>query len=80
MNFTNKMVLAKNNLSGYLNSTSLSLKENSSRIINQNFNYSNSIGGYLYLERDKILSGNNIEKGYSLSKNFMISEQLRISQ
>lgn len=75
MNFTDKMVLAKNNLSGYLNSTSLSLKENSSRIINQNFNFSNSIGGYLYLVRDKTDSlVNNIKKGYFLPENFRISE------
>ena len=53
MNFTDKMVLAKNNLSGYLNSTSLSFKSNFSRVLKQNFSYSESIGGYLYLERDK---------------------------
>src|SRR5690606_26188400 len=75
MNFTDKIVLAKNNLSGYLNSTSLSLKENSDRIIKQNFNYINSIGGYLHLERDKTDSLiNNIKKDYSQSEHFKISE------
>jgi len=53
MNITDKMVLIKNNLSGYLNSTSLSLKDNLGRVIKQNFNYTNSIGGYRYLERYK---------------------------
>ena len=53
MNFTDKMVLAKNNLSGYFNSTSVSLKKNTSRVLTKNFNFSNSIGGYRYLERDK---------------------------
>lgn len=65
MNFTDKMVLAKNNLSGYLNSTSLSFKKNSVRVIKQNFNYTNSIGGYLYLERDKTDSLVNTMNDYS---------------
>lgn len=53
MNLTDKMVLVKNNLPGYLNSISISFKKNFSRVVNNDFSYSNSIGGYLYLERDK---------------------------
>lgn len=53
MNFTDKTILVKNNLSGYLNSTSLSFKYNFSRLLKQDFSYSKSIGGYRYLERDK---------------------------
>lgn len=75
MKYDDKMILAKNNLSGFLNSTSLSLKENIGRVIKQNFNYTNSIGGYLYLERDKTDSlVNNIKKEYSQSENVRVSE------
>lgn len=75
MNFTDKIVLAKNNLLGYLNSASLSLKENSGRVINQNFNFANSIGGYLYLNRDKTDSlVINMKKDFSETEKFKISE------
>jgi len=75
MNLSDKVILAKNNLSGYLNSTSLSFRHNFERIRNQNFDYSKSIGGYLYLVRDKTDSlVNNIKKGYSQSGNFKVSE------
>lgn len=75
MNFTDKMVLAKNNLSGYLNSTSLSFKSNFSRVLKQNFSYSESIGGYLYLERDKTDSLLNKLKINTIDeKNIPISE------
>ena len=75
MNFTDKMVLVKNNLYGYLNSTSLSLKENLGRVINQNYSYTNSIGGYLYLERDKTDSlVNTINENSSLLEFDEVSE------
>lgn len=73
MNNYDKLVLAQNNLSGYLNSTSLSLKQNFSRLLEQNFSYSKSIGGYRYLVRDKTDSLlNNIK--ISKEKNILISE------
>jgi len=53
MNFTDKMVLVENNLSGYLNATSLSFKNNFGRVLKQDFSYPESIGGYLYLKRNK---------------------------
>jgi hypothetical protein len=75
MNFTDKMVLAKNNLSGYLNSTSVSLKSNISIVITKNFNFSNSIGGYRYLERDKTDSLlNKMKVNIIDEKNIPISE------
>lgn len=53
MNSSDKKVLIKNNLSGFLNSSSLSFKNNFSHILNHNFSYSNSIGGYLSLKTNK---------------------------
>ena len=73
--FEDKMILANNNLSGYLNSTSLSFKNILNRVLKQNFNYSKSIGGYLYLERNKTdsllkkIKTNTVEE-----KNIPISE------
>lgn len=75
MNLSDKSILVKNNLSGYFNSTSLSFKHNFKKILNRNFNYSKSVGGYLYLERDKTDSlVNNIKKDNPQSENLGISE------
>ncbi|MDO5973997.1 hypothetical protein [Flavivirga jejuensis] len=53
MNISDKLILARNNPTGYLNSFSLALKKKTYSILKQDFDYSNKIGGYLYLERDK---------------------------
>ena len=75
MNLSDKVILVKNNLSGYFNSISLSFKHNFGRILNRNFDYSKSIGGYLFLERDKTDSlVNNIKKDSFQSEKFKISE------
>lgn len=75
MDISDKVILAKNNLTGYFNWTSLSLKSNLDRILKQNFAYSESIGGYLYLERDKTDSlVNAIDNNYSQLKTKGISE------
>lgn len=75
MNLSDKGILAKNNLSGYFNSTSMSLNQNLVRILNRNFDYSKSVGGYLYLERDKTDSlVNNMKKDNHQSENLGISE------
>ena len=75
MNFSDKIIIAQNNLSVYFNVNSLSLKENLGRILNRNFDYSNSIGGYLYLERDKTDSlVNNMKKDFSQTEDVKISE------
>lgn len=75
MGFKDKMVLAKNNLSGYSNSSSLSLKHNVGRVVKQNFSYSKAIGGYLYLEKDKTDSLlNNMKTNSMYENNIPVSE------
>lgn len=75
MNLSDKAILVKNNLSGYFNSTSLSFKHNFGRILTRNFDYSKSVGGYLYLERDKTDSlVNNMKKDNPQLENLRISE------
>ena len=53
MDLKDNILLMKNNVFGYLNSNSNSLKYNLSRLLRQNFDYTNSIGGYKYLKRNK---------------------------
>lgn len=43
------LILAQNNLSGFLAGVSVSLKENLTRIKNNDYKYENEIGGYLFL-------------------------------
>jgi hypothetical protein len=75
MNLSDKGILAKNNLSGYFNSTSLSFKYNFGRIRNRNFDYSKSVGGYLSLKRDKTdYLVNNMKKNNPKSEKLGISE------
>jgi hypothetical protein len=51
--YNDKMILARNNFYDFSASISLSLKENSGRLLTQNYNYSKKIGGYRYLDRNK---------------------------
>ncbi len=53
LKFDDKMILARNNIYDFSTSISLSLKENSGRLLTQNYSYSKNIGGYRYLERNK---------------------------
>ena len=53
MNCMDKYTIMKNNFSGFQNAMSLSLKNKIGRLFSNDFNFSNEIGGYLYLERDK---------------------------
>ena len=54
ISLSDKMVLAKNNFSGYMNALSLSLKYNLNKLINRDFNYSEIIGGYQCLGISKV--------------------------
>jgi len=53
MQFSDKIILATNNFDGFFNSNSISLKENLTRLFTRNYNYSNDIGNYLYLNKEK---------------------------
>lgn len=56
MRISDKFVLLGHNPFGYINSFSLSVRRKLDRIFKNNFDYSNKIGGYLYLKRDKTAS------------------------
>ncbi|MCP4438912.1 MAG: hypothetical protein GY810_08195 [Aureispira sp.] len=47
-------LLLKNNFSGFVNSFSLSIKNNIGRIISGDYNFTPKLGGYLYLEKNKV--------------------------
>jgi hypothetical protein len=47
------LMLFKNNPSAYTNALSLSIRKKSTRIFENDLNFSTKIGGYLYLDRDK---------------------------
>ena len=53
MNTSDKALLVMNNFDGFLAHSPLSTKQNLGRILSRNFNYSNNIGGYMHLNRDK---------------------------
>jgi len=52
MSWSDKLMLFKNNNSDYFNASSVSLKKRSTRILEKDFNYTNKVGGYLYLEKE----------------------------
>ena len=74
MNFSDFKILYSHNFPGFVNSLSLYLKEGSQRILGKDLNYSDDVGGYQYLVRNKtdsllkyppaskaqVASGNNI--------------------
>jgi hypothetical protein len=53
MNLDDNLMLFKNNPSAYTNALSLSTRKKNTRIFENDLNFSNKIGGYLYLDRDK---------------------------
>ncbi len=53
INFEDKLLLLNNNPSNFVHGISLSLRYSLPRILKNNFDYANSIGGYRYLIRDK---------------------------
>lgn len=53
MSASDKTLLLENNFDGFLTYSSLSARQNLGRILSSNFTYSNNIGGYKYLERNK---------------------------
>ena len=53
MSYNDYKVLYLHNSSGFINGISLYLKDNLKRCLKRNLNYSNHIGGYQYLVRDK---------------------------
>ena len=53
MDLKDNWMLLNNNPSGFIKSLSLSLKHNFSNIAENDFEYTNNIGGYLYLKRDR---------------------------
>ena len=53
MNLDDNLMLFKNNPSAYTNALSLSIRNKSTRIFENDLDFSTKIGGYLYLERNK---------------------------
>ncbi|MGR7811994.1 hypothetical protein [Lacinutrix undariae] len=74
MSFGDNVMLFKNNSEAYSNSLSLSVKKKTIRIFNDDLNYSNKIGGYLYLERDKtdsiIKNMSSLKQSKNKNRNF----------
>jgi len=54
MSGNDHLLLFKNNYRGFVNSLSISINDNFKRIYKSDYNYSENIGGYLYLERNKM--------------------------
>jgi len=74
MTTSDKFVLAVNNFHDYINSNSLSSKEILGRIMTNRYKFSDNIGAYLYLERDKTDSLiNTIKTKDTLPKDSSIS-------
>lgn len=76
MSLSDKFILIKNNPSGFINASSLAFEQNFKRIRKQNFNYSNWIGGYLFLKRYKTDSLLKSSKwiDYKQKQNIKLSE------
>jgi hypothetical protein len=53
MDIPDKALLAMNNFDGFIAHSPLSAKQNLGRILARNFNYSDNIGGYMHLDRNK---------------------------
>ena len=53
MDLEDNLLLLANNPSGYLNSVSVSIKKKLGRILDNDLDFTNKIGGYLYLNRNK---------------------------
>lgn len=53
MDFDDQLLLFTNNFYGFVKGMSLSLKNNFYNIIYKNYDFSNKMGGYLYLDRNK---------------------------
>jgi hypothetical protein len=68
MKIRDKRLLISKNLTGFISAYSISLKERFEQITKSNYDYSNKMGGYLYLVRDKTDSllnfpGDSTERG-----------------
>ena len=74
MKFNDFKFLFSHNPSGFLNSVSLYIKDNFKRIGGKNLNYTNHIGGYKYLERDKTDSLLNTTSTLPNEKNNKVSK------
>lgn len=53
MDISDKTLLVMNNFDGFITHSPLSAKQNLGRILSRNFKYSNNIGGYMHLDRNK---------------------------
>lgn len=75
MSLRDKYTLMKNNFWGFKNALSLSFKKGINRLTSNDYNFSNQIGGYLYLEIDQtdslihnILPDTSKNRSISISK------------
>ena len=64
MSFKDKFLLMHKNFKAYLNCFSLSVNRRLVKLRMQDFNFTNDIGGYLYLVRDKTDSLLNVKSGF----------------
>lgn len=80
MNMSDNFMLLKNNPSAYSKALSLSIREKSTRIFENDVNYSTKIGGYLYLKRDKTDSLINNIASLKQSTNTGITSKIKISE
>ena len=53
MNFDDQLLLFKNNPFGFLSTLSFTFKYRFNKIVSNNYNFVNEVGGYLFLDRDK---------------------------
>ena len=76
MEMNDKIFLIKKNINGFMNSLPVSLSDNLLRVFHRDYNYTYSpkVGGYAYLERDKVDSLlahcdlNKMYEGYKLNQ------------
>lgn len=79
ISLSNQFILIQNNKKGYLNSFSYSIKSKLPTIIKRDYDYTNKIGGYLYLVRDKTDSLLKYSKSLNLKNDILTNNSNNIS-